>query len=430
MNRLAYYFDSPGFRKWCDEIDERVQEDFYAMLDVYQRCLDKGDAYVAQMQRMGFDFGESIRGSEAPTLFHYCLEVLRKDSKNSGDCMFQPVKIFQTKGATAIERTLQGGGGYHVANLYTGQGIGCFDDATLQPLNLLKPDVFVLLLSQGLFPMGDPTRELTNQTLSAHDLAHLAGFVAAPHYAKEMRRLFQHVGTLLQHNAQVAAALENFDSYYSLRLYYLIEVLCEVRNVPLLERVLGYTSHTPSSYFEITNTFSVADFPLETAKAKFNQLLRDMTPVARIKYMRGVCDKFHSIISPLGGESRDVLNRERKQKRAPFTFESGAENRYSAANSKFASNSIYSLYYRVKEALHELRSSHPNYLETACQLYSTFLAALTGTAQLTVTDWVEGSLAPVPSKDTPLYRYVNGLFDSDHLFWKAFCSPDYTTIAQ
>lgn len=423
------YFGSKGFKQWCEEIDGCVIEDIYAMSDIFQRNLDAGDSYAAQMRDMGFCFE---KGKVNSARFIDCLQYLQQKSTD-GNGVFEPVKIFQRKGMQNSKVLYFGlpsssaspsdfwrtpsedSNVLYVANLFTGSGIECFDDPNLEKLNLLKPDVFVLLLSSGRFPIGCPTRELTNQTLSAHDVAHLGGFLIAPDYAKEMLRLFHHVFELTStaEGQKVQNALENFDSYYSLRIYYLIEVLAKVRNVQLLESVLGK---------------KISEYPLGGAKKEIKTQLLQMTAVERIKYVRKVCDEFHKIIAPLGGESRDILNRQRKQKRAAFTIDTNTK-RYSAATSKFYQNSMYSLYYDVKEATHECRSSHPNYLETVCELYATFLAALVGTAQLSLADWVDGSLSPVPAKESKLYKYVDGLFDHDHLFWKAFCAENYDAIA-
>lgn len=455
QNRLGNYFGSAGFARWCAEIDVRVEEDFFAMLDVFQRNLAAGDSYAAQMRDMGFCFDD---GKERPALFVDCLRYLLQESVLTG-AVFQPVKMFRRKGeresdnsnkneskaggrrggvlvfdAPPLEKENAGSCScncsddgenvFYVANLFNGRGIGCYDNESLETTNLLKPDVFVLLLANGFFPIGDPTRELTNQTLSAHDLAHIAGFLIAPEYAQGMLCLFRHVYKMLQQgDTKLAAALENFDSYYSLRLYYLIEVIAKVRNVPLLERVLGFSVDT----FPLGAT--AAEAGTVSARTELERMLAAKTPVERIQYMRGITKQFHNIILPLGGESRDILNRKRKQKRNPFIAE-GRKDLYSAANSKFAQNSIYSLYYDVKEAIEECRSSHPHYLETVTKLFATFLAALIGTAQLSLTDWIEGSMSPVPSQSTALYAYVDGLFDNKHLFWKAFCSPRYDMIAK
>lgn len=430
---MSQYFDCEAYKNWCEAIDVRVEEDFFAMLDVFQRNLTAGDSYAAQMRDMGFCFDN---GRERPARFVDCLRYLRTAGASAQ--VFQPVKIFckrETKlngvhnGDFELSFTAPHGAPVdnrlYVANLYTGIAIECFGDASLERMNLLKPDVFVALLADGLFPIGDPTRELTNQTLSAHDLAHLAGFLAAPDYASEMRRLFRHVDELLHHHdddMKLATALTNFDSHYSLRLYYLIEVVTEVRNVSLLEQTLG---------------FAVDAYSLDKAcdgfadvKPQLQTMVQNMSPVQRIKYMRGVCKQFHNIVNPLGGESRDILNRKRKQRRNPFTVDGGGRDLYSATNSKFARNSIYSLYYDVKEAIEESRSSHPQYAQIVVPLFATFLAALIGTAQLSVADWIRGSLSPVPVVGTRLYRYVDALFDDDHLFHKAFCSPHYDTIAK
>lgn len=230
------YFGSIGFRRWCESIDARIEEDFFAMLDVFVRNLRAGDSYATQLRDMGYCFEE---GREKPARFIDCLAFLRAKSMQSSEtAVFSPVKMFRRTRATPTEmegeqrepkrevrQTLVFGapraqacdsdeeksddgdddgdddGGddvnekeeeqeeaeniVYVANLYTGQGIECFDDARLEKLNLLKPDTFVLLLANGFFPIGCPTRELTNQTLSAHDVAHLAGFVDQPQYAQQ-----------------------------------------------------------------------------------------------------------------------------------------------------------------------------------------------------------------------------------------------------
>ncbi len=169
-------------------------------------------------------------------------------------------------------------------------------------LNLLAPDVFVEMLSQGYFPIGAPIREHTNQVLCKHDAAHIAGFLSNPSYMKATRDAFRLIGKKMELDPKLKKALSNFDSLYSLRIYYMIEIFS----------IIPEDKHAD---LEKLLNLKIADFSLnEPEKIYPNVLefLNSKNPEELNQYLYRVYDGFPKIINPLGGESRDILNRTRK----------------------------------------------------------------------------------------------------------------------
>lgn len=401
---------------WYAAVDLLVEEDFYGQLSVLKSNLRAGDAYALQLREMGYVFDS---GSERPARFRNCIDWLRRQS----DLLYEPVKVFRNKKTGQLK----------VISLYDSLDKQkevlekTMRDTFAQgyeTTNLLKPDMFVWLIAHRMFPIGDAVREHTNQTMAAHDLAHMAGFVSNPDYAHEMWRLFTHVNDVLENDdksgdvfKKVDKALQHFDSMLSLRLYYLIEVLTEVRDRPLLERVLG---------------FSVDKYPLEEGcdtRRAMSLFLRSKDPIALYRYLQSIYERFHDIVNPLGGESRDMYNRRRKHEREDTGSKKDTGTLYSAASSKFSGNSLYSLYYKAKHCLINVRSSHANYEETIDTIHATLLTALIGTAQLRVSDWVDAAMHFVPRHDAKLYFYLTSMFEPHHLFRRAFCDAEFASVA-
>jgi len=418
-------------QKWTDEIDRAICEDFAASQKVLWRNFVAGDSYAQQMSQMGYRFGTDPHSAT----FSECLLWLRSQP---GATQFVPVKMFRNKETGAarsvdlfrallpppdtapiLKATVQEDSSRSSSRIVCVTDSTCddlFSDSNYASANLLTPAEFVSLLSSGRFPIGDAVREHTNQTLAAHDIAHLAGFVSNPAYAFQIRRLFSAVGVQLKQNRRVQAALDHFTSLLSLRLYYLVEVLVIVKDTATLESALG---------------FSVHEYPLDArngeSRAKIVARLSALDPVALANYMNALCRVFHSVVDPLGGESRDLYNRRRKHKRGQAQA-NASQLLYESASSKFAGNSLYSLYYSVQDALENERSSHASYATTIDRIYATFILALVGTAQLTVRDWIDGSIELEPTQDSRLFYYIDSMFSPSQLFWRAFCSKEYDTV--
>jgi hypothetical protein len=124
------------------------------------------------------------------------------------------------------------------------------------------------MLSIGYFPIGAPIREHTNQTLCEHDLAHCCAFISSVEYMKEIKLGFQSIETKMKTNPKIAQALSQFDSLYSLRLYYMIEVFCIISNPMKLEKVLGlkicdFSLQDPGKIYPNVTNFLLKKSPSE-----------------------------------------------------------------------------------------------------------------------------------------------------------------------
>ncbi|MCB1136236.1 MAG: hypothetical protein KDK78_08215, partial [Chlamydiia bacterium] len=281
-------------------------------------------------------------------------------------------------------------------------------------LNLLTPEVFVSMLSNGYFPIGNAEREHTNQTLAEHDLAHMAGFVSKPAYTKAVRQAFRIVGEKMRTNPRVYAALQEFDSAYSLRLYYMIEVFTEI---------------PPASRDRLQELIEI---PLDQApdKAAIDAFLlaKAADPEEFYRYLANLYWNYHHLVNPLGGESRDVLNRKRKFQRdgSVGSFYDGV----SKLSSKFARNSMYSLFLNARAMLENVRSNHPEFERSITAVHTPFIGALLGTSQLEVEDWVLAAVEEELDPSSKLYRYIHNsnLWDQNHLLYRAYCGAEFDEI--
>ena len=264
--------------------------------------------------------------------------------------------------------------------------------------------------------------------MAEHDLAHTAGFIASPRYMAAVRRAFARVGEKAASNPRVAAALESFDSVYSLRLYYAIEVFCEVppRHHQLLQELveipipdLGGTQRGPPT---LVTKDEVEAFLIDK--------LRNDGPIACTRYLSNLYWHFHLIVDALGGESRDLLNRRRKFHRDGKQLGSFYDAVSSLGGSKFQRNSLFSIFLNANRALENKRSTHDDFERALRDIHSILIGCLIGTAQLTPEDWVLQSAEEEIDTNSPLYRYIHdtGLFNENHLLWQAICNPEYDKV--
>ncbi len=218
----------------------------------------------------------------------------------------------------------------------------------------------------------------------------------------------------MKKNQKIARALKEFDSAYSLRLYYTTEVFTEIPKANLLE--LQTLIEIPLDIKP--NKQSIASFLLDKAR----------NPAQLNQYLNRLYWAFHRLVNPLGGESRDVLNRSRKFQRES-TLGSFYES-VSQLSSKYAGNSLYSLYMNAKAALANKRSNHVDFEKAITEIHTPLIGALIGTSQLNVEDWVLQCVEEDPDPNSKLYRYLHdsGLWSKDHLILKAFCDPEYDKI--
>lgn len=388
--------------------DAAIVENFWGNLRILERAFRHGDAYALQLQEIGYSFKE---GQEKPAPFYqtvsWCLQKLQ-DITNSEQFsaldVLLPAKAFEVKaeGRTKIIFVPFGG--------EVPEGA--------RELNLLPPGVFVEMLSRGYFPIGAPIREHTNQTLCEHDIAHIAGFIDSPRYMRAVRQAFQRVGVMMQDNPRIVQALQNFDSLYSLRLYYMIEVFSVIPEdkIPALEQLMG---------------LKVADFSLDQPELIYPKIVAFLTaksPADLNQYLYRLFKEILHYLDAYGGESRDLLNRVRK-----FSRGNQAGSFYATMSnleSKFDGSSIYSLILNAMAALENKRSNHKDYQDTIKLIYAPVLGALLGTCQLTVEDWVFSAIAETPDPNSKIHKYIcqTGLWNRAHVLFHAYKHTDCTKV--
>ena len=399
---------SPFWQGYFEVAELAIEENFWGNLSILKKAHGHHDAYAKQLEAIGYSFET---GNEHAVSFYqtvkWTLDKLNHliDSKQlSSKDVLLPGKAFEV---------LQNG---QKKQLFISLGSEVPHHA--QELNLLPPDVFVKMLAKGFFPIGAPIREHTNQTLCEHDIAHIAGFISCPSYMKTIRQAFRKVGEKMQNNPMIRHALSNFDSLYSLRLYYMIEVFSIIpeENKQRLETLLQ---------------LQIKDYSLdepETIYPKVLDFLKSKNPAELNRYLYRVYEGFSSIVNPLGGESRDILNRTRKFGRSNQmgSFYSSMSN----LDSKFDGSSIYSLFLNAKAALENKRSNHRDYEETIKSIHAPLIASMLGTCQLSVEDWVLQAIEEVPDRNSKLYKYIceTGLWNKSHVLYWAYGYPDYTKI--
>lgn len=365
-------------------VDCAIEENFWGNLDVFRKSKLLGDPYVLQLESFGYNFGKN---NPHPARLRGIMHVVDKQLHGySKEHVLRPGKAFSVHG--------------YIVFFSIGEPIP--DDAKV--LNLLEPHIFVSMLADGYFPIGDPIRKHTNQTLTEHDLAHMSGFISNPTYMSCIRQAFRIVDQKARVNKRIANALKDFNSLYSLRLYYVVEVLTEISDRDLLSERL--------QPLDIDKWYSLSDvqkFLLSTSKR----------PVVLYRYLSVLYGDLHSILNAFGGESRDLLNRRRKHKR---------RNPKSSIKSKFYGNSIYSQYLNARRALENIRSNHVvEFHDAIVNVHAPLIYALLGTAKMTIEEFVLECVHEVPRPESMLFRYMDGAFinKKDHLMWWAFCSPEY-----
>lgn len=411
VSRMPKHTQLPDFwKEYFKRADEAIDENFHGNLAILKNAYKHNDAYALQLEAIGYCFKS---GAEKPAKFYNAIQwtleklnyIAQSGQLPSSDILV-PAKAFE------VER-----GGQKTQIFLT---FGDHVPAGAKELNLLTPDVFVKMLSQGYFPIGAPIRENTNQTLCEHDLAHIAGFISCPSYMKAIRQAFRQVGELMKTNSDITKALSNFDSLYSLRLYYMIEVFSIIPedHKEQLEKKLA---------------LKIKDFSLDNPaviKPNVLKFLKSKTPAELNEYLYQVYESFPSLLNPLGGESRDILNRTRKfgRSKQSGSFYSSMSN----LESKFDGSSIYSLWLNGKAALENIRSNHKDYEKAIEEIHAPLIASLLGTSQLSVEDWVLEAIKPVPDKNSKLYKYIyeTGLWNKSQVLYWAYIWPDCTKVLQ
>ncbi len=396
---------SPYWREYFRSVDEAVEENFWGSLSILRKTEGYGDPYIPHLKAMGY----CLEGPNPhPASFHEAISwvfaqvqgLIDSGTLNERDVLW-PAKAFSTQTADGSPR-------FHFVPF------GAPIPTGAQPLNLLKPDIFVEMLSEGFFSIGEGVREHTNQTLCEHDLAHMSGFISSPRYMKSVREAFRRISIKMKKNPRVAAALKEFDSLYSLRLYYMIEIFTEIPESRMvdLQRLIELPLDDPPTR-EVISAFL-------RKKAE--------RPADLYRYLATLYEEFHRLVNPLGGESRDMLNRRRKFHRGTTlgSFYDGV----STQTSKFDQSSIYAMFLNAKAALENKRSNHPDFDRAIDEIHTPLIGALIGTSQLNVEEWVLQAIEEVPDPESKLYRYLHDshLWNHKQILYIAYTDPQYDRV--
>jgi hypothetical protein len=394
-----------------------ARENFFGNLQTFRKAAAAKDPYALQLARFGMDLER-----REPYRFEQAIAIVEKDLQAIGqqygaDHILLPAKAFRLPAHGDGDGDNRPAGGT-VIFVRFGESV----PADAEPLNLLSPDVFVNMLASGFFPIGEPIREGTNQTLAEHDLAHLCGFISDPEYMRCIREAFRRIQTKLEgeHGKRLACALSHFDSLYSLRLYYLIEIFTEIRadKRARLQELLGSTLPVDADFDQIK------PMVLGELQRRARESVADL-----YSWLDTLYSEFHQIVNPLGGESRDILNRRRKFQRG--SAQNGSPyDRHSKFTSKFNGNSIYSLFQNAVAALENVRSNHIGFSASLELVHAPLIGALVGTAQLSIEDWVLQAIEEVPDPESKLWRYLNltGFWETSDLIRLCHSHPSFDAV--
>ena len=391
----------PFWQKFFTKVDKRLGYNFQANNLEYSNAKLLGDPYVTQLEKMGYVFD----GDQPKPLKFY-------DSMN---WVLEQIEDLVEEGEVTEADVLRPGKAFEKPN---GEVFFVPIGGTIPPdtkkLNLLKPDVFSRMLEGGLFPTGGASLAKTNQTLAEHDLAHLLRFVASPWYMKAVRHGFKKVGEKIRTNPKVGPALENFDSLYSLRLYYMIEVFSLIRNSKKVE-VQKYLR------------FPKESMSLDEVR-RFINGLRKEDPIEFARYLNNIYRRVPSWINSLGGESADVMNRVRKFDKGPQT--GTIYSKYSQLESKFNGSSIYSMYLNAVAALTFKREDQDDFQDVIDEIHAPFLAALHGMLDLNVDDWVNYAVEEKIDTNSPIHRSIcqSGIWNKHHVIYWAYCHDEFDMV--
>lgn len=402
VHQLPKYQDLPEYwQTYFKEIDCVIQENFWGNLSVFKQAEAYGDPYLNQLNDMGYCFAA---GKEHPAPYYQSISWV-----------FDKIHHFIRQGILNSVEVIWPARAFLLANNeYEFRIFGEEPPQNARAQELIPPHIFVEMLGQGYFPVGGSIREHTNQSLAEHDLAHYGGFLSSPEYMKLLRKGFSIVSKKMKKNAKLKSALKNFDSVYSLKLYYMIEIFTIIPETKkaLLQELLE---------LDITKAVDI-----EAIKSYLEEKANN--PVKLYQYLYRIYSQFYKVIDPIGGESRDILNRVRKfsrSNRLGIYF-----SKTSNLDSKFDGSSIFSMYQNGCAALENKRSGHPDFLEALREIHAPFIGTLLGTSQLTIEDWVMQAVQEQPNPRSKLYQYLckSKIWNEAHTIFWAYGCDDYTKI--
>lgn len=391
----------PYWQHYFNENDQVIRENFWGNLLLLKNAKQDNDPYILQLEAMGYSFTE---GDEYPAPYYQSIawiftqiQTLINQGILTAAEVIWPARVFELQNGLMVYKV-----------------IGIPPPDNCKEVELVPPHVFVSMLGQGFFPIGGSIREHTNQSLSEHDLAHFGGLIISPTFMKLVRQGFKKVTQKMHSNERIKQALNHYDSIYSLRLYYMIEVFTFI----------------PDSKKSLLQELIELDINATLNMKLIIALLEEKSqcPDVLYHYLYKIYDNFYDLVEPVGGESRDILNRVRKFNRTNRLgiYFSELMN----LDSKFDGSSLYSMYLNGCAALENKRSTHPDYYQALREIHAPFIGALIGTSQLTIEDWVGEAVEEQPNEQSKLYNYLckSKIWDESHTIYWAYGCKEYQEI--
>ena len=224
----------------------------------------------------------------------------------------------------------------------------------------------------------------------------------------------------------VLEALADFNSPFSLRIYYAVEAYVFISSVSkkrlselLTIRVDDKVNDKTNSSLSV-NTSLTRQLPLDWSSVKrevVEQWLLDTWQMvgdkAMMRWLSAIYESFLSLTVSLGGESLDLLNRSRK-------FDKPNKR----MTGKYERSNIHYWHQKGLRCLRNIRPCHADnsFANSLIKVHTPFIGALIGTSLLTIDDWVTASSEFEVDTNSPLYRYIclSGFWTSDSLLYSSF----------
>jgi len=424
---------------WCSYINQvqtSVDINFYGNISTLRTASNTGDFYIPQLQRYGLclEFGK-----ESPINFLVAINTILKDlttlSSNQSIGILWPARMVKQHNSNHLIPVPLYKPNYNQHNNCNNNVNGNINysdndhNDDIEEDGVLTPLDFIQTLADGYFPMGGPQVLHTNQSLAEHDLAHMTSFITNPQYMTSIRDMARCVLQQTQlpgiKGQQVLNALADFNSPFSLRLYYAVEayICIDPNQLSRLQQLLTIPTINNNIY-EDNNTLSHKQIPLEWESVNRdtveNWLLSTWSEVGDIRFMcflSRLYESFPSLTISLGGESLDLINRTRKFDRPNKQL----VGKYERSN----------LHYWHQKGLRCLRNIRPNhhsddgtnmFRDSIINVHTPFIGALVGTSQLTIQDWVSTSAEFQVPTNSKLYKYIceSQFWSQDSLLFTSF----------
>ena len=402
-------------------VQQSVDINFYGNISLLKEAEMAGDYYIPQLKRFGLNLAA---GQESPVDYLKAINVILSSLTDLRDrkLVTDNDLLWPARMVKLADGQLQPTPLCQAAVIDDNSGNTSTSEQLLED-GVLSPIDFIRTLAAGFFPLGGDQVLHTNQSLAEHDLAHMTSFINNPTYMAAIRQMARRVleQALNDFNkdkppvevGSVLAALNDFNSPFSLRIYYAVEayVCIDPGQKDKLQELLTIRDG---------NKTIVRQLPLDWSSVKSEVvqewLIESWRRVGDVQFMKSmsrVYEAYLSLTISLGGESLDLLNRARK-------FDKPNKR----MTGKYERSNIHYWHQKGLRCLRNIRPCHADnaFLNSIIKVHTPFIGALVGTSLLSIEDWVAASSEFTVDTNSPLYNYIcqSGFWTSDSLLYTSF----------